>query len=257
MTTQPLRNLPADLDPHGLPKHVAVIMDGNGRWATRQGLPRIAGHRRGARVLKDLLRCCKDWGVGALTAYAFSTENWRRPTEEVDFLMVLFERLLRKELSEMHREGVRIRFLGDLSALHSSLRREIDRSMAETAGNSAIEFNVAINYGSRSEITRACREVAEKIHQGALSPDAITEDLLARHLYTTGSCDPDLLIRTSGEQRLSNFLLWQLAYTEMYFTDALWPEFDRAEFYKALLAFQGRNRRFGAVPEAVKEVLTA
>ncbi|MEM8805298.1 MAG: isoprenyl transferase [Cyanobacteria bacterium P01_G01_bin.38] len=258
MTTQLLRNLPTDLDPHGLPKHVAVIMDGNGRWATRQGLPRIAGHRRGARVLKDLLRCCKDWGVGALTAYAFSTENWRRPNEEVDFLMFLFERLLRKELSEMHREGVRIRFLGDLSALHTSLRDEIERSMAETAQNTDIEFNVAINYGSRNEITRACREVAERIQQGELSPEAVTEELLANHLYTTGSCDPDLLIRTSGEQRLSNFLLWQLAYSEMYFTNALWPEFDRTEFHKALLAFQGRDRRFGAVPQPVAEkALTA
>jgi undecaprenyl diphosphate synthase len=260
MTTQLLRTLPSDLDACTLPKHVAVIMDGNGRWATRQGLPRIAGHRRGARVLKELLRCCKDWGIGSLTAYAFSTENWRRPTEEVDFLMMLFERMLRKELSEMHQEGVRIRFIGDLSTLHVSLRREIERAMAETANNEGIEFNVAMNYGSRSEITRACREVAERIHQGELSPEAITEELLAGHLYTNGSCDPDLLIRTSGEQRLSNFLLWQLAYTEMHFTDALWPEFDRAEFHKALLAYQNRERRFGAVPQPVAqpaEVLTA
>jgi undecaprenyl diphosphate synthase len=259
MTTQLLRTLPSDLDSRALPKHVAVIMDGNGRWATRQGLPRIAGHRRGARVLKELLRCCKDWGIGSLTAYAFSTENWRRPTEEVDFLMVLFERMLRKELSEMHQEGVRIRFIGDLSSLHASLRREIERAMAETANNDGIAFNVAMNYGSRSEITRACRAVAEQIHQGELSPDAITEELLERHLYTSGSCDPDLLIRTSGEQRLSNFLLWQLAYTEMHFTDALWPEFDRTEFHKALLAYQNRERRFGAVPQVAKtaEVLTA
>jgi undecaprenyl diphosphate synthase len=256
--TQLLRTLPTDLDPRGLPNHVAVIMDGNGRWATRQGLPRIAGHRRGARVIKELLRCCKDWGVGALTAYAFSTENWRRPTEEVDFLMVLFERLLRKELTEMHQEGVRIRFLGDLSALPNALRREIERSMTETAHNDAVEFNVAINYGSRHEITHACREVAERIHRGELSPDAITEELLERHLYTTGSSDPDLLIRTSGEQRLSNFLLWQLAYTEMYFTETLWPEFDRVEFHKALLAYQNRDRRFGAVKQPVGEkVLTA
>ena len=258
MTTQTLQTLPSDLDPRGLPNHVAVIMDGNGRWAQSQGLPRIEGHRRGANVLKDLLRCCKDWGVGALTAYAFSTENWRRPHEEVDFLMVLFERLLRKELAEMHREGVRIRFLGDLCALNSSLRREMERSMAETAHNSAIEFNVAINYGSRHEITRACREVAERIQQGELSPEAVTEELLERHLYTTGSCDPDLLIHTSGEQRLSNFLLWQLAYSEMYFTNALWPDFDRAEFHKALLAFQERERRFGAAPKSVAEkALTA
>jgi undecaprenyl diphosphate synthase len=247
-TTQLLRNLPADIDPRSLPKHVAVIMDGNGRWANQQGLPRMAGHRRGARVLKELLICCKEWGIGTLTAYGFSSENWRRPREEVDFLMLLFERSLRQELAEMRQEGVRIQFLGDLSALPNSLRREIDRSSVETSDNDAIVCNVAINYGSRSEITRACREVANQIARGDLAPEAITEELLERHLYTTGSCDPDLLIRTSGEQRLSNFLLWQMAYTEMYFTDAHWPEFDRAEFHKALLAFQRRDRRFGAVP---------
>lgn len=253
--TQLLRHLPTDLDPRGLPNHVAVIMDGNGRWATRQGLPRIAGHRRGARVLKDLLRCCKDWGISTLTAYAFSTENWRRPTEEVDFLMVLFERLLRKELAEMHREGVRIRFLGDLSTLHESLRREIERSMAETENNDAITFNVAMNYGSRHEITHACRAVAEQVQKGELEPEAITEEFLERHLYTTGSSDPDLLIRTSGEQRLSNFLLWQLAYAEMYFTETFWPEFDRPAFHKALQAYQNRDRRFGAVKPTVEEAV--
>ncbi|MEL6136544.1 MAG: isoprenyl transferase [Cyanobacteria bacterium J06626_23] len=254
MTSQLLRQLPTDLDPHVLPNHVAVIMDGNGRWAQRQGLPRIAGHRRGARILKELLRCCKDWGIGTLTAYAFSTENWRRPTEEVDFLMVLFERLLRKELAEMHEEGVRIRFIGELSSLNSSLRREIERSMAETENNDAVTFNVAMNYGSRNEITRACRLLADQVNQGQLAPESITEDLLERHLFTDGSSDPDLLIRTSGEQRLSNFLLWQLAYSEMYFTNALWPEFDRAEFHKALQAYQTRDRRFGSVtPDKISQ----
>ncbi|MGB3294676.1 MAG: polyprenyl diphosphate synthase, partial [Phormidesmis sp.] len=209
--------LPTDLNPQYLPQHVAVIMDGNGRWANCKGLPRIAGHRQGAKVLKDLLRCCKDWGVGALTAYAFSTENWRRPTSEVDFLMMLFEKMLRKELKEMHAEGVCIRFLGDLSGLSPSLQKEIDRAVTETAYNSAIEFNVAINYGSRSEIVQACQQVAQKVKQGELSASAICEETISQHLYTAGS-DPDLLIRTSGEQRLSNFLLWQLAYTEMYFT---------------------------------------
>ncbi|MEM1239848.1 MAG: polyprenyl diphosphate synthase [Cyanobacteria bacterium P01_H01_bin.26] len=258
MTIQTLETLPSDLDPRGLPNHIAVIMDGNGRWAQGQGLPRIEGHRRGANTLKDLLRCCKDWGIGALTAYAFSTENWRRPHEEVDFLMVLFERLLRKELAEMHREGVRIRFIGDLSGLHTSLRREMERSMEQTQHNDAVEFNVAINYGSRHEITQACRLVAERVERGELTADAITEELLERHLYTSGSSDPDLLIRTSGEQRLSNFLLWQMAYAEMYFTDVFWPQFDRSQFHQALLAFQTRDRRFGAVSEPVTaQVLTA
>lgn len=163
--------------------------------------------------------------------------------------MRLFERLLRKELAAMHQAGVRIRFLGDLSTLHRSLRQEIARSTAATATNTAIEFNVAINYGSRSEIIRACREVATQIAHGAMAPAAITEELLERHLDTASSCDPDLLIRTSGEQRLSNFLLWQLAYTELYFTDAHWPEFDRGEFHQALLAFQKRDRRFGTISQ--------
>ncbi len=242
--------LPDDLNPQAMPKHVAVIMDGNGRWANQRGLPRIAGHRQGAKTLKDLLRCCKDWGVGALTAYAFSTENWRRPTAEVDFLMMMFEKLLRKELKEMHREGVRIRFLGDLDELSPSLQREIESAMQQTAQNTAIDFNVAINYGSRSEIVWACQQVAAKVEQGELAAGDVSEELISAHLYTAG-CDPDLLIRTSGEQRLSNFLLWQLAYTEMYFTDALWPDFDRAAFHQALRMFQGRDRRFGNAKDAI------
>ena len=257
MTSPTLKTLPTDVDPQYLPKHVAVIMDGNGRWATSQGLPRVAGHRRGARVLKELLRCCKDWGIAELTAYAFSTENWRRPTEEVDFLMVLFERLLRKELAEMHREGVRVTFLGDLSELPSSLQAEMRRSMAETANNQAVHLNVAINYGSRHEIASACRRVAEQVHRGELTPDAVDENLVAQHLYTTGGHDPDLLIRTSGEKRLSNFLLWQMAYAEMYFTDTFWPDFDRAAFHQALLAYQNRDRRFGGASQSAKSALSA
>ncbi len=246
----PYSVLPPNLNPQGMPKHVAVIMDGNGRWANQRGLPRIAGHRQGAKVLKDLLRCCKDWGIGALTAYAFSTENWSRPTTEVNFLMVLFEKMLRKELKEMHAEGVRIRFIGDLSGLSPSLQREMARAMEETAHNSAIDFNVAINYGSRSEIVHACQQVAQKVERGELASADVSEALISQHLYTAG-CDPDLLIRTSGEQRLSNFLLWQLAYTEMYFTNAFWPDFDRGEFHQALLTFQKRDRRFGNATDAV------
>ena len=242
--------LPADLNRQALPKHVAVIMDGNGRWANQRGLPRVAGHRQGAKTLKELLRCCKDWGIGALTAYAFSTENWRRPTSEVDFLMVLFEKMLRRELKEMHKEGVRIRFLGDLTQLSPSLQREIDRAMKETTNNTAVDFNVAINYGSRNEIVQACQQVAEKVEKREISAADVTEEIIDQHLYTRG-CDPDLLIRTSGEQRLSNFLLWQLAYTEMYFTDVFWPDFDRTEFHRALMTFQERDRRFGNAKDAV------
>lgn len=242
-----LSTLPADLNPQQLPRHIAVIMDGNGRWATRQGLPRLAGHRQGARALKALLHCCKDWRIGTLTAYAFSAENWQRPTEEVNFLMVLFERLLHKELAEMHQEGVRISFIGNLSALPDSLQRQIEYSMTETASNQAIRFNIALNYGSRNEIVRACREVVKQAQQGKISYEEVNHSLFEQYLYTAGTLDPDLLIRTSGEMRLSNFLLWQMAYTEMYFTNTLWPDFDRAALHQALLTYQRRDRRFGQI----------
>ncbi|MCL1465129.1 isoprenyl transferase [Argonema galeatum] len=242
-----LQELPADLVRERLPRHVAVIMDGNGRWAKRQGLPRIMGHRRGVDALKDLLRCCRDWGVEALTAYAFSTENWGRPLEEVDFLMTLFERVLRQELREMMEENVQIRFVGNLNALPRSLQAEIARSMDETKQNQGIKFTVATNYGGRQEILQAARAIASQVQQGLLQPEQIDEALFERHLYTNGLCDPDLLIRTSGEMRISNFLLWQMAYAEIYITETLWPDFDRAEFHQALCDYQKRDRRFGKV----------
>lgn len=239
--------LPIDLNPQRLPKHIAIIMDGNGRWATKQGLPRIAGHRQGAKVLKKLLYYCKDWGIKALTAYAFSTENWRRPTQEVDFLMLLFERLLKRELAQMHREGLRISFIGNLSVLPQSLQREMQQAIAQTINNQAIHFTIAINYGSRHEITKVCRHIATQIQQQVINVQDINEDLIQKYLYTAENPNPDLLIRTSGEMRLSNFLLWQMAYTEIYFTDILWPDFDRAAFHQALLAYQNRDRRFGQI----------
>jgi undecaprenyl diphosphate synthase len=242
-----LQYLPADLKRELLPKHVAVIMDGNGRWAKRQGLPRFIGHKHGVDALKDLLRCCKDWGIGALTAYAFSTENWKRPQEEVEFLMTLFQRVLRQELREMLEENVQIRFVGNLPALPRILQEEISRSMEETKDNRAIRFTVATNYGGREEILQACRAIADQVKQGLLQPDEIDEATFERHLYTAGICDPDLLIRTSGEMRISNFLLWQMAYAEIYITETLWPDFDRAEFHRALSAYQQRERRFGKV----------
>jgi undecaprenyl diphosphate synthase len=242
-----LQQLPRDLDRNRLPKHVAVIMDGNGRWAKSRGLPRIMGHQRGVDTLKDLLRCCRDWGIPALTAYAFSTENWGRPLEEVEFLMTLFERVLRRELKEMMAENVRIRFVGKLSALPTSLQDEIGRSMVETESNTGIQFTVATNYGGRQEIIQACREIATLVQQGKLNPEEINESLFEHHLYTTGIPHPDLLLRTSGEMRLSNFLLWQMAYAEIYVTPTLWPDFDRQHFHQALLAYQQRDRRFGKI----------
>jgi undecaprenyl diphosphate synthase len=251
MSYQMLKQLPVDLNPELLPSHVAVIMDGNGRWAKSRNLPRIAGHRQGVRTLKEILRCCKDWGIQALTVYAFSTENWGRPFEEVEFLMRLFERSLRRELGEMHKEGVRISFIGDLSVLPKSLQAQIDRAMTETAQNRAIQFNIAVNYGSRQEIIKACRDVAKKVEKGEINSTDIDEKLFSQQLYTTGLPEPDLLIRTSGEMRLSNFLLWQMAYTEMYFSDILFPDFNQVAFHQALLSYQKRDRRFGKIRTAV------
>ena len=242
-----LPNLPADLDRAKLPRHIALIMDGNGRWAQERGLPRVAGHRKGVEVLKNILRCCRDWGIPTLTVYAFSTENWLRPHQEVDFLLVLFEQILKQELEEMCREGVKIQFIGDLSPLPPSLCAEMHRSMEATAHNQAIHFNVAINYGSRHEIVSVCRQIATKVKSAHMDPQLIDEQLIRQHLYTGEQQDPDLLIRTSGEMRLSNFLLWQLAYTEMYFTPTLWPDFNRQELHRALLEFQRRQRRYGKV----------
>ncbi len=240
-----LTELPADLDKSKLPSHVAVIMDGNGRWGKKQGLTRMVGHRKGVDVLKDLLFCCRDWGISALTAYAFSTENWGRPHEEVDFLMMLFERVLRRELAEMNAEQVRIRFVGNLTALPTSLQSEIAKAVTLTQHNQGIQFTVATNYGGRQEIIQACRSIAAQVLAGSIEPDDIDENLFSSHLYTQGIPDPDLLIRTSGELRISNFLLWQLAYAEIYVTETLWPNFDRPAFHAALTDYQQRHRRFG------------
>lgn len=246
-STSLLATLPPDLDQDRLPRHVAVIMDGNGRWAKQQGMPRVMGHRRGVDALRDLLRCCKDWGIPALTAYAFSTENWGRPSHEVDFLMALFEQVLRRELAEMMAENVRIRFVGNLDGLPRSLQDEISRSMDDTRNNQDVEFTVATNYGGRQEIIQACRAIAAKVQQGEMNLDQIDENLFEQHLYTSGLSNPDLLIRTSGEMRISNFLLWQMAYSEIYVTQTAWPDFDREAFHQALLNYQTRDRRFGKV----------
>lgn len=239
--------LPPGLDPGRLPAHVAVIMDGNGRWAGQRKLPRVMGHREGVEALKRTLRLCSDWGIGSLTAYAFSTENWNRPGEEVSFLMTLFERVLAKELKALEQEQVRIRFLGDLEQLPEGLQQLIQDATDRTASNTGIRFNVCTNYGGRRELVRAARLLAEQVARGELEPAAIDEQAFASKLLTAGEPDPDLLIRTSGEQRISNFLLWQLAYAELHITDVLWPDFDEAALVTALMDFQNRQRRFGGV----------
>jgi undecaprenyl diphosphate synthase len=205
------------------------------------------GHRSGVEALKRTLRLCSDWGIGALTVYAFSTENWTRPGEEVTFLMTLFERVLERELEGLNREQVRIRFLGDLDRLPDGLRSLIDDATQRTAANTGIHFNVCTNYGGRSELVRAARRLAEQVACGDLDPAAIDEGRFSAELFTQDELDPDLLIRTSGEQRISNFLLWQLAYAELHITSTLWPDFDQEALLGALLDYQGRHRRFGSV----------
>ena len=238
---------PAEINPQRLPAHVAVIMDGNGRCAQSRGLPRVMGHRAGVEALKATLRRCSDWGVKALTAYAFSTENWSRPGDEVNFLMTLFERVLERELQALEKERVRIRFLGDLEPLPSRLQSLIDEATKRTALNDGIHFNVCTNYGGRHELVVAARRLAERAATGELDPSMIDEQTLAGELFTAGEMDPDLLIRTSGEHRISNFLLWQLAYAEIHVTDVLWPDFDREALVSAFLDYQSRTRRFGGL----------
>ena len=222
-------------------------MDGNGRWAKARGLPRVVGHQAGVEALKSTLRQCSDWGIGALTAYAFSTENWSRPGDEVNFLMTLFEGVLQKELRSLEEEQVRIRFLGDLDGLPEKLQQLIDDATERTAKNSGIHFNVCTNYGGRRELVRAAQRLAKQAASGTLDPETIDENSFARELYTVGDKDPDLLIRTSGEYRISNFLLWQLAYAEIHVTDVFWPDFNADVLKQALLDYQGRNRRFGGL----------
>jgi undecaprenyl diphosphate synthase len=244
-TIKPISSLPAELDPSRLPAHIAIIMDGNGRWAEQRKMPRTVGHSQGARTLKNILRCCNDWGISALTVYAFSTENWQRPVDEVNFLMALFERMLHQELEELHDKGVKLQFLGDLSGLPISVERAVNRAIERTQYNRGLVFNVAMNYGGRSEIVETCRSLAAQVQAGTMNLDEISEITFGQQL--SDSLAPDLLIRTSGEMRLSNFLLWQLAYTELYFTNTLWVDFDRAELQKAIVEYQRRQRRFGGL----------
>ncbi|WP_269622788.1 isoprenyl transferase [Prochlorococcus marinus] len=239
--------LPRVLDPHRLPNHIAIIMDGNGRWANERRLPRAMGHSAGVDALKRTLRLCSDWGINVLTVYAFSTENWSRPREEVNFLMSLFERVLKKELQSLNLKKVRIDFLGDLDQLPSRLQDLINEATEVTAKNNGICFNVCTNYGGRRELVLAAQRLALKAVEGDLDPNLIDENIFASELLTANSGDPDLLIRTSGERRLSNFLLWQLAYSEIHVTDIYWPDFDVKDLTSALLDYQSRTRRFGGV----------
>lgn len=243
----PPEALPTDLDRARLPRHVATIMDGNGRWARQRGLPRIRGHQKGVDALREMLRASCDWGIASLTVYAFSTENWKRSLQEVDFLLALIARSLRRELPEIMSRGVRVRFMGNLAALPPALKKEIDYVSQLTCHNSTLNLTLATNYGGRQEIVNVCRVIAAKVKTGELELGEIDESLFAQHLETQEMGDPDLVIRTSGELRVSNFLLWQMAYAEFYITETLWPDFNRAAFHQALLAYQQRDRRYGKV----------
>ena len=239
-----------DVDLDRIPRHVSIIMDGNGRWAQARGLDRSRGHVAGVDALREAVTTSVRLGLDVLSVYAFSTENWRRPQREVDLLMHLFATTLVNELPLFHQENVRLLFLGDLTALPERTRRVFQRGLDETADHTGMVFALAVNYGSRAEIARAARSIAEEVAVGRLRPDEVDQECVSERLDTVGLPDPDLLIRTSGELRLSNYLLWQLAYTEFYVTDTLWPDFSRWDFLRAIVSYQGRSRRFGGVKGA-------
>ena len=230
-----------------LPAHVAVIMDGNGRWARSRGLPRFRGHSAGIKSVRDTIEGAIEAGIEVLTLFTFSQENWSRPAAEVDALMKLLRRFARQERDELKRQGVEVHVLGDLDRLPREPRRAVDEIVAHTAGGRTLRLNLMISYGGRAEIARAARRLAERVAAGELDPSDIDEDVFATELFTAGIPDPDLLIRTSGEQRISNFLLWQLAYTELYVTPVLWPDFRREHLFQAVYDYQRRERRFGRV----------
>jgi undecaprenyl diphosphate synthase len=233
-----------------VPAHVAIIMDGNGRWAAARGLPRVEGHRRGVQAVRAAVKAAGELGIRVLTLYSFSVENWSRPKSEIFDLMNLIRRFVREDLAELHRAGVQVRIVGERSNLDDDIRTLIDDSERLTRDNTGLILVVAFNYGSRQEITGAVRKLAEEVAAGHLSPDAITADSIGRNLYTPDLPDPDLVIRTSGEQRLSNFLLWQAAYAELVFLPVHWPDFGREALETALTEFRSRDRRFGGLNQA-------
>lgn len=228
-----------------VPNHIAIIMDGNGRWAEQRHLPRILGHRKGVETVQTVVDACLDLGVNCLTLYAFSSENWGRPYDEVDALMGLLKTYLKKELKQLDKRGIRLMAIGELERLPDPISEVLKEIIEKTADNDRMTLNLALSYGSRDELTRTVNKLAQKVADGTLTPGAISEDDIEVELDTAGLPAPDLLIRTSGEMRISNFLLWQIAYTELYFTDALWPDFSREHLQKAVEEYSSRQRRFG------------
>jgi undecaprenyl diphosphate synthase len=241
-----------DIDPGNLPRHIAIIMDGNGRWAKQHAMGRIAGHKKGAEAVRATVRACREIGIPVLTLYAFSTENWLRPAREVKALMRLLEEYLRLEIQEMMDNGIRLTTIGDREALKEPIRSVLRETIARTARNGEMTLNLALSYGGRDEIVGAVRSLVKDVQKGVLAEPDITQDSFSRYLDTVGLPDPDLLIRTSGEYRISNFLLWQCAYAEFYFTDVLWPDFNREELFRAIAEYQRRERRFGLTSDQIR-----
>ncbi|HYM10567.1 MAG TPA: isoprenyl transferase [Bryobacterales bacterium] len=241
--------LAAEIDPARLPRHIAIIMDGNGRWAKRRRLPRVAGHRAGVRPVRETIESCAQLGVGWLTLYAFSVENWKRPRAEVETLWHLLRHSLTRELPELKRNGVRLQVIGRIDELPEEVQRDLDSAMLETAANTGLQLTIALNYGGRTELVDALNAIVERERRRGSSGLPITEETIAANLYTAGMPDPDLLIRTSGEMRVSNFLLWQIAYSEIWVTEKMWPDFRRADLMEAILDYQKRERRYGGLAE--------
>ena len=242
----------SDIDKSRLPRHVAIIMDGNGRWAKQKGQYRIFGHQNGVASVKNVTEAAAELGIQYLTLYAFSTENWNRPKAEVDALMELLVSTIHKEVVTLNKNKIRLLAIGDLKSLPPNCYKELTEAIRQTSGNGRMTLVLALSYSSKWEIIDAVKQVAKKVLKGEITPDAIDEKIFSSHLCTQNIPDPELLIRTSGEQRISNFLLWQLAYAEFYFTEKLWPDFHKEEFYDAILDFQNRERRFGKTSEQVK-----
>lgn len=235
------------LDMENIPKHIAIIMDGNGRWAKKRNLPRRMGHKAGVETIRRVLKEADKLGVKYMTLYAFSTENWKRPKEEVNALMKLLIQYLRQEINELHKNGVKINVLGDITKLPKECQEEIEKSVDKTKNNKGITMNIALNYGGRDEILRAVKSISEEVLKGNINVEDINDEVMENYLYTKGVPDPDIIIRPSGEQRLSNFLLWQCAYSEFWYSDICWPDFKEEDLHRAIYDFQRRDRRFGGV----------
>ncbi len=240
------------MDTRILPKHIAIIMDGNGRWAKQRFLPRIAGHKAGVDAVRNTVKYCAEKHIEVLTLFAFSSENWRRPEQEVNFLMDLFIMVLEREVKKLHKQNIQLRIVGDRARFDKKLLLQMEKAEALTQNNTGLKLIVAANYGGQWDVTEACRKIAVEVEQGKLTSAEISSDVIQARLATAGIPEPDLFIRTSGEQRISNFMIWQLAYSELYFSDALWPDFDANELDKALAFYASRERRYGYISEQLR-----